>query len=95
MIRYRLWEEDDCCLFFLDIITRFLDDDLARIRREGAARFDAQKLIKLVQAEVRATQRKQHALQALDGQTVLMAIVAQVSGCGDRQKRHPCMCVHG
>lgn len=81
MIRYRLWEEEDCCLFFLDIVTKFLDDGLARIRREGASRFDAQRVIKLVQAEVRSTQRRQHALQALDAHTVLMALVAQVGVC--------------
>jgi hypothetical protein len=79
MIRYRLWEEEDCCLFFLDVVTKFLEDGLARVRREGAARFDAQRLIKLVHAEVRATQRKQHALQALDAHTVLMALVAQAA----------------
>lgn len=78
LIRHKLWEDSDCCLFFLDIATQFLQDGLGRIRREGAARFDAQRLIKLVQAEVRSTQRKQHALQALDAHTVLMALIAQV-----------------
>ena len=82
MIRYRIWEEDDCCLFFLDVLTRFLEDDLARIRREGASRVDTQKLIKLVQTEVASQQKKQLALQALDGHIVLMAIVAQAAQPG-------------
>jgi len=91
MIRYRIWEEDDCCLFFLDVVTQFLEDDLARIRREGASRFDAQKLIKLVQAEVAGQQKKQQALQVVDGHVVLMAIVAQAAQPGFVASKAPAL----
>jgi hypothetical protein len=78
MIRYQVTEDEDCSLFYLDLVSRFLEDNLANIRSEGA-RYDAHKMIRLVQAEVDATQMKQRALQSLDGHIVLMAIVAMAA----------------
>jgi hypothetical protein len=33
MVRHRVLEDEECCLFFLDLIARLLDDRLAVIRR--------------------------------------------------------------
>jgi len=77
MVRYRIFDDENCCLFLLDMLSAFLEDNLAIIRKQGAARYDAQKLIKLVQAEVEGTQLKQQAFQALDGHIFLMALIAQ------------------